>query len=250
MAGVIGNPVSNKGLLLEDPSTFSTANKNGIYGINYNSNGISVDTGLTDGVVKWGVLIHMGGTFASQILVNGINPLKYFVRGRSDTGWKTWQRIDNFGYNTLEELASGVAGQIGVQKKNALSLMPAGSFGYLNHTTSVRLFTTVAVQTSLGCMVMYAASTGSVAPNFVLITVGKDASNSTLSVRCKYLMGGTATLPIKYKINSDKSVSVYIMRTEYTPVYSAMMFGNGYSEGLMTMVDNTELEGAFDASIV
>ena len=122
VAGVMGSPVSNKGLLLEDPSTFSTANKNGIYEINYNSNGMSVDTGLTDGVVKWGVLIHMGGTFASQILVNGVNPLKYFARGRSDTGWKTWQRIDNFGYNTLEELAGGM----GIGLKKGYTIEPGG----------------------------------------------------------------------------------------------------------------------------
>lgn len=34
-------------------------------------------------------------------------------RIRYGTTWKNWSRIDNFGYNTLAELSSGVAGQMG-----------------------------------------------------------------------------------------------------------------------------------------
>jgi hypothetical protein len=29
-------------------------------------------------------------------------------------GWNAWQRIDNFGYNSLAELSAGVAGQMGI----------------------------------------------------------------------------------------------------------------------------------------
>lgn len=128
--------------------------------------------------------------------------------------------------------------------------MPAGSYGYYNNAKSVRLFTTVSLQCSLGCIVMYSPTTGGAQPIIVLITVGKNAENTTLSVRCKYLIKGSTTLPIQYKVNSDKSVSVYVKRTQYTPVYSAIMLGLAYKEGLMTPVESTELDDAVDAIVV
>lgn len=47
--------------------------------------------------------------YANQLFVNHAEK---FMRTYIYNKWQNWQRIDNFGYNTLEELASGVAGQM------------------------------------------------------------------------------------------------------------------------------------------
>lgn len=174
-------------------------------------------------------------TVPNTWLVEAVNP---------STGEKKMINIANY--------TSVVAGRIGtsVDNKTSNSLMPAGSYGYYNNVKSVRLFTTVSQQCSLGCIVMYCPTTGGAQPSIVLITVGKSAENTTLSVRCKYLIKGSTTMPIQYKTNSDKSVSVYIKRTQFTPVYSAIMLGLAYKEGLMTSVESTELDDAVDATVI
>lgn len=62
--------------------------------------------------LKYGMLVveHSDGVIM-QTARNLVG--ETYTRFYSDSTWSTWQRIDNFGYNTLDDLATGVAGAMG-----------------------------------------------------------------------------------------------------------------------------------------
>ena len=66
-------------------------------------NGTSINSPLSD----WGTIVaYRGGMFQEFRPANNYNAI--FVRVKLSSGWRAWQRIDNFGYNTLADLAGGM----------------------------------------------------------------------------------------------------------------------------------------------
>ena len=101
VAGVLGNPVGTKGYIenvYPGISSHDEVVSSGIYTI---SDSVSVSP-------KNGVLVVNASsavvfqTFYGQ---NGNNQSRLRWYGN----WSPWQRIDNFGYNSLQELSAGVA---------------------------------------------------------------------------------------------------------------------------------------------
>lgn len=122
--------------------------------------------------------------------------------------------------------------------------MRNGTYGYSNSAKSVRLFKTRNSNFSISCLLSYSPTTTAL-PHLVYLTMGRSTDGTTPAARAFYLYGTTASrLPIKYKVNSDNSVSVYVVRTEYTPVFGAVLLaGIGQCDGLMTALDdNSEID--------
>lgn len=100
VAGMLGNPVGTKGYIenvYPNISSYDEVVSSGIYTV---SDSVSVSP-------KNGVLVVNASsavvcqTFYEQ---NGVNQSRLRWYGN----WTDWQRIDNFGYNTLEELAAAL----------------------------------------------------------------------------------------------------------------------------------------------
>lgn len=66
-------------------------------------------------VAKWGIMKVSGdGKDVSQTF-NTIGTTEVYVRSTdSEGGWTKWQRIDNFGYNSLEELTTALKPLLGL----------------------------------------------------------------------------------------------------------------------------------------
>ena len=87
----------------------------------YNGNLTDADTATETGVYRiygkinnaplsYGVLsVDNTGTYIQQIAsASGIDNPTVYLRTRNSDTWSAWQRIDNFGYNTLEDLAAAL----------------------------------------------------------------------------------------------------------------------------------------------
>ena len=114
MAGVMGNPIGDKSYYLQKDLNNLTAN--GIY-VCYYTQGDRVneahypDTAST----YFQIVVYRTVSWIKQTATN-VNSLETFVRVKDgDKDWSTWQRIDNFGYNSVAELAGGVASEMGVK---------------------------------------------------------------------------------------------------------------------------------------
>lgn len=66
-------------------------------------------TGTTSTVPlsDWGTVISYRDGMVQEFHPTN-NHSMMFIRVRLSTGWRPWQRLDNFGCNTLEELASAL----------------------------------------------------------------------------------------------------------------------------------------------
>lgn len=74
---------------------------------------IATTTTLNIPVKDFGVVhVIKSGIYTYQQF-SSLNNRGYYTRAWNATAWTPWNRIDNFGYNTLAELSSGVAGLIG-----------------------------------------------------------------------------------------------------------------------------------------
>lgn len=105
MAGVMGNPVGTQKGAISDTS-YNDVIQNGIYTI-YNQVGL-------DGPVDESIRLHLvverttDGIIA-QTASRFDNNARYIRSLHPNTNkWTPWYRIDNFGYNTLEELAAAL----------------------------------------------------------------------------------------------------------------------------------------------
>lgn len=75
--------------------------------------------------------------------------------------------------------------------------------------------------------------------------MGRASGDIDIKAQIKILSGNTLPLPIKYKRNNDDTISVYVMRTIYTPVIGAIMLTGNISinTGLLTVLnDNSEID--------
>ena len=64
--------------------------------------------------VKYGnMVIYKSWGQTSQTVFDYKNGSVYSRANWNDEGWSVWKRLDNFGYNTINELSTGVAGLIG-----------------------------------------------------------------------------------------------------------------------------------------
>ena len=60
-------------------------------------------------IEKWGTIKVSGNGFDLSQMFISINGGETFIRSKANgTEFCSWQRIDNFGYNTLEELATAL----------------------------------------------------------------------------------------------------------------------------------------------
>ena len=111
MAGVLGNPVGTRTSSISDTS-YNDVIQNGIYTI-YNQDGL-------DGPVKESIRLHLvveraGDGIISQTASRFDNNACYVRSLHPNTNkWTPWYRIDNFGYNTLEELAAALKPLLGL----------------------------------------------------------------------------------------------------------------------------------------
>ena len=117
MAGLMGNPIAYKGTI--NMAQADSLTDTGIYFIN----GTSSSNALTND----GTLVMFKGHNYTQTFYSSSNPIAAYIRRRVGTtgDWTPWQRIDNFGYNSLAELAGGVASEIS----------PLTYLGYFNNET-------------------------------------------------------------------------------------------------------------------
>ena len=170
-------------------------------------------------------------TVAKTWLVEAVNP---------STGEKKMIDVSNF--------SSVVAGQIGAATILRDGLLQKGTLGYANSAKSLKLFTTNTSNFSVGCLVAASVSTGGAPPALDYVAVSRNINSSTIVAERKNLYSrGNYSLPILYKENSDHSVSVYVQRTDFTPVYGAIITCGiqNLKEGLLTVLDDsTELEDA------
>lgn len=105
VAGILGNPISTQTGPIQNTS-FNDVTENGIYTI-YNQDGL-------DGPVDKSIRLHLvvERTYDGIIIqtASRFDIYACYVRTQHPTTkvWSAWQRIDNFGYNTLEELAAAL----------------------------------------------------------------------------------------------------------------------------------------------
>jgi hypothetical protein len=115
MAGIMNTnklfPFMGRGYLKGSANDLYGKNKAGIYTVSYYNEPNFSD--LPEGV-SYGTLSVLADTNFSTQILSSVTNTSYYIRYRSDTAWGAWQRIDNFGYNSLAELSSGVAEQMGV----------------------------------------------------------------------------------------------------------------------------------------
>lgn len=106
MAGQLGNPI---GTHLEHGYTdCNDIEVNGYYPF------IVVPDNSPTG--NTGGLLMLGSTIIkTQIYITDTGAYFYYRRRWYNNDWSDWKRVDNFGYNTLAELANGVATQINIK---------------------------------------------------------------------------------------------------------------------------------------
>lgn len=105
MAGVLGNPLGYKNLIRNEEA-LDVAVEPGYYGLQ-----ASITVGSNTETVFGTLLVQSSPNYVIQIATGsaGIALMRRYDVGSSV--WNAWTRLDNFGYNSLEELAGGVAEQ-------------------------------------------------------------------------------------------------------------------------------------------
>lgn len=100
VAGLMGNPIAYKGTI--NMAQADSLTDTGIYFIN----GTSSSNALTND----GTLVMFKGHNYTQTFYSSSNPIAAYIRRRVGTtgDWTPWQRIDNFGFNSLAELSAGI----------------------------------------------------------------------------------------------------------------------------------------------
>ena len=111
MAGVMGNPLATKSNVVGG-TNFNDVTDNGVYSIfdNEGCNG-PMGTGIRVilSVVKTSI-----GTIRQDVArwdAKGVYTRSYHINTSS---WQSWQRLDNFGYNTLDDLATALKPLLGL----------------------------------------------------------------------------------------------------------------------------------------
>ena len=96
VAGMIGS-YKNNGVLTDA----DTATETGVYRIYGKVNCAPLSYGVLS--------VDNTGTYIQQIAsASGVGNPPVYLRTRNSDSWSAWQRIDNFGCNTLEELAAAL----------------------------------------------------------------------------------------------------------------------------------------------
>ena len=119
VAGVMGNPIGTIGQDLGDNIDLNTIVKSGLYSTLSSQN-------QPEGYEEWYGLLSVSKFRTGEVIQtwtpNGTSSNGLFERKKNynSNAWSPWQRIDNFGYNSLAELAGGVASEIGA-KRTALT---------------------------------------------------------------------------------------------------------------------------------
>lgn len=118
VAGLLGNPISHKGVLSN--VDIDSVTETGVY----------LSQGVTnrpmDGVWSIFEVYRVNNNVCQRFNAIGLKSESTVRTGTISGGsvtWNNWSRIDNFGYNTLADLATGVAGVMGepVGRKNSSS---------------------------------------------------------------------------------------------------------------------------------
>ena len=132
MAGVLGNPIGTMGQDLGNNIDLNTIVKSGLYSTLSSQN-------QPDGYEEWYGLLSVSKFRTGEVIQtwtpNGTSSNGLFERKKNynSNAWSNWQRIDNFGYNSLAELAGGVAGTLGtasVKRDNIDSTIETGIYGH------------------------------------------------------------------------------------------------------------------------
>ena len=124
MAGLMGNPIGTMGQDLGDNIDLNTIVNSGLYSTLSSQN-------QPDGYEEWYGLLAVSKFRTGEVIQtwtpNGTssNGLLERKKNYNSNTWSLWQRIDNFGYNSLAELAGGVASEIS----------PLTYLGYFNNET-------------------------------------------------------------------------------------------------------------------
>lgn len=130
---------------------------------------------------------------------------------------------------------------IGLATINKSGLLQSGGYGNYNDAKSIRLFTTRTINCSIACILSYSTATQN-PMNLAYITIGKDSTGNIIA-NVKYIYThSSGQLRIVYKRNNDNSVSVYVVREHFTPVYGALMLAPSsmYKEGVMTPLNTND----------
>ena len=112
VAGVMGNPIGTMGQDLGDNIDLNTIVNSGLYSTLSSQN-------QPDGYEEWYGLLAVSKFRTGEVIQpwtpNGTYSNGLFERKKNynSNTWSNWQRIDNFGYNSFEGLAGGVAQNIG-----------------------------------------------------------------------------------------------------------------------------------------
>ena len=105
MAEILGNPIRTQTSAIRDTS-YNDVIQNGIYTI-YNQDGL-------DGPVNESIRLHLVVERTTEGIIvqtaSRFDNYACYVRTRHPTtkNWTAWQRLDNFGCNSLEELAAAL----------------------------------------------------------------------------------------------------------------------------------------------
>ena len=115
VAGVMGTnqlfPFMGRGFMKGSANDLYGKSKAGIYTVNsYNEPNFS---DLPEGVAYGTLTVLAESSFSTQIL-SSVTDNTYYIRYRTDTYWGGWKRIDNFGYNSLAELATALKPLLGL----------------------------------------------------------------------------------------------------------------------------------------
>ena len=110
VAGVLGNPIGDKSYYIEkDLNNLTT---NGIYSCYYTKGDRLTEANYPNTASTYfQIVVYKSTSWIKQVATN-VNSNEIFERVKDGTKeWSPWQRIDNFGFNSLAELSAGVAGQ-------------------------------------------------------------------------------------------------------------------------------------------
>lgn len=127
-------------------------------------------------------------------------------------------------------------------------LMPAGVFTGFTGQRSVLLFETTAL-TVTGSILLSISATTSGMPNLYYISIsraGGVTGNPDLKVK---VLSGSYNIKIKAKTEADGKCRVYAERLVYTPILDALLMSSYGISMKMEAVDNSEFEGAFEATL-
>ena len=113
MAGLMGHPVGSKKTYFKgDANTLYGQSNNGIYTIN---GAAGKPTNIPDGINNGLLIVENGRDDYTIQRIIKVGSTEYYIRVFNGVTWTAWNRIDNFGYNSLAELSSAVAGSFPFQ---------------------------------------------------------------------------------------------------------------------------------------